>query len=392
MQPEKKRPLPAPSLQLHKRSKALVDLPPSGAAARENVGCSWPGCSCLLPERRLDSDLQPLTHDEFVARHAPITGKTVRWDRAPMAAQYCQSHIEARFWVLTRLKISAPCSKSFASSAWLHLHPEADRVARDAMERWLDNSKFLYASEHPGAPWPDDSNFHLSDIYCLANKFASFVGAKGTCTSNRWTYDPRNFVGDLASNRRLLLHGAPFERVADILNDDLGLSGMEVNSTSGQMLGEGLYLADSFMKSLKYAKAGMIGPNRKAKVVFVVEANIGKPMACSSVSYDYDRESWKQFYEDPSQQGVTRKDVSHARGKRFFADVIRLQSGWACGCRVPALPSFQESPTPCLRSMCGHPGCQDLSCWKPLLFNEWCVHNTQKYSLAYMLVLERRQA
>jgi hypothetical protein len=76
-------------------------------------------------------------------------------------------------------------------------------------------------------------------------------------------------------------------------------------------------------------------------------------------------------------------------GKRFFSKTTRLRNGWARGCRVPEKPSRIPSGDPCYRNTCGQPNSTDWNHWKPLLFNEWCVHNTQLYSLAYLVVLRK---
>lgn len=385
MQPDRKRPLPAPPLSFRscnkrdRRASATNLLTFSGS---EYVRCAWPGCSQQLPERRLDSDMKPYTHDEFVRAHAPVTGKTVRWGIAPQAAQYCSHHINSRASVLEGLGIPARKALPLASEGWLFLHPEDDVATWCALERWLDSSTHLYADEHPKDPWPADSMYYISQVYCLANKVISYVRPNGTQSLNRWTYDPKNHAGAFAQNRRLLLHGAPFDKLEAILTNDLKMSGFEVSSTSGQMLGEGLYLADSFMKSMQYATVGMVWNEpaclyEEVKVLFVVEANIGRPLICKQVSVC--NGMWKQAYEEGD---ITRRDISRARGKRFFRHAERLNSGWARNCIVPADPCWESSASPCLRTT-------GRRHWKPVLFNEWCVHNTQMYSLAYMVVLKK---
>jgi len=325
--------------------------------------------------------MEAYTKPEFINRYAPVTGKTKRWGIAPPAPYYCEQHVNKRASVLRRVGVTEESVTRMAKSPWLHLHPEVDFATRRVLGNWLETSKLLYAYEHPKNPYPEDPQFFISEIYCVSNKVISYVGKNGIAATNRWTYNHLNSLGSPAGNRRLLVHGAPLDNIAAILDHDLMLSGFEVRSTSGQMLGEGLYVADSFIKSMQYARAGLVD-GRETKVLFLVEVNVGVPMTCLTISWNDTRRDFEHTYEE-DYAGATRKDITVARGKRFFSNATRLNCGWASGCRVPITASREQSSSPCTRINWGND--------EPLKFNEWCVHNTQLYSIAYMILLQKRE-
>lgn len=329
----------------------------------------------MLLERRLDSDMVPYKYEEFVEEYAPVTGHTKRWYRAPVAATYCDVHIDARCQVLTKCGLSQAPASRLAKSPWLHLHPEADEATLEALHRWLGESKALYARAHPGKPPSPDASLGISHVFCCSNKVVSYVGKNGTYSANRWTYNPLNYEGEMAKNRRLLTHGMPLGKLEAILDLDLKMSGLEVDSSTGQLFGEGLYVADSFMKSLQYSTPGVVD-GKQVKALFLVEVNMGRPLYCTSA----DIETSVRRYEEVH-GGSTRQDITAARGRNYFSESLRLDSGWAEGCRIPRSPAPDVSPSPC----------EITKFHKPhftMRFNEWCVHNTQRYSLAYLVLLE----
>eukprot|EP00928_Gymnodinium_smaydae_P063622 TRINITY_DN47143_c0_g1_i1.p1 TRINITY_DN47143_c0_g1~~TRINITY_DN47143_c0_g1_i1.p1 ORF type:complete len:411 (+),score=28.76 TRINITY_DN47143_c0_g1_i1:49-1281(+) len=337
--------------------------------------CEWPGCANHLPERRLDSDMMPYTREEFVEEYAPVSGCTVRWDRAPAAATYCSVHVDARSTLLSELGFSKTSARRLSESGRLRLHPEMDAATCGALHTWLAESKTLYARAHPGMQPPSDTSLRIAHVFCCANKVVNFVGKNGTSIANRWTYNPLNLEGQMSKNRRLLTHGMPFDKLEAILDLDLQMSGMEVGSKHGRLFGEGLYVADSFMKSLQYAAPGSMN-GKPVKALFLVEVNMGRPLFCTSADI---QTSVRQYEEVAG--GSTRQDITAARGQYYFSDSLLLESGWAKNCWIPRCPSADVSSFPCVITSSGQPHFR-------LRFNEWCVHNTQRYSLAYLLLLE----
>lgn len=369
-------PLPEPSRKRKMSTICDDHVKLCKALPSSSVQCSWPECDHTLTERRLDSDMEAYSHEEFVKRYAPATGVTVRWDRAPAAAQYCKTHIAKRASLLQRFGCDADHSDTMANAGWIHLHPETDSTTLAAFDQWLADSKELYRRVHPLDRIPDE-RLVITKVWCFSNKNTAFVSARGNSSSNRWTYDPLNLAGQLASNRRLLVHGMSFSSISSILDQDLKMSGLELEAWNGGMLGNGVYVADSFLKSLRYADytwQKYDGASRATKYVFLVEVNMGKPLVCTGTRR---RVGWKPIltYEG-SPDDVTRSDISCARGKAFFLSTMALSSGWARGCRIPCRPSTEPSASPSYF--------QD----RALLFNEWCIHNTQRFRIRYLVRLQ----
>eukprot|EP00929_Paragymnodinium_shiwhaense_P002788 TRINITY_DN103078_c0_g1_i1.p1 TRINITY_DN103078_c0_g1~~TRINITY_DN103078_c0_g1_i1.p1 ORF type:complete len:396 (+),score=25.09 TRINITY_DN103078_c0_g1_i1:96-1283(+) len=382
--PDAVRPLPTPAL---KRSRPKTPKVPArdwttAPGMDRRVTCCWPGCECRLPERRLDSDMNPYTKGEFAQHYAPATGVTSRWDRASPEAAYCSDHMPERQVVLERLGLCETDANRFACAGWLHLHPEHDEATLSSLDDWWQESKKLYQQAHPNAMLPQDASLELAEVYCFSNKVTRYVTTTGKAEENRWTYNPANMDGNTAQNRKLLAHGCPFERLQSVIDHDLLLSGAEVASTSGHMLGEGFYVTDSLMKSLQYARPGRVD-GRPTKVVLLAEVNMGKPRVASRQAppvWEPNRGWSRSVVMEPWQDSVTREDITFARGLHHFARSKQLKSGWGEGLRLPLAVSLQTSANPFQRL---HPH----GMW-PLLFNEWCVHNTERYSLAYLVLFQ----
>ena len=136
---------------------------------------------------------------DFVQAYAPKTGRTKRWDAAPLAACYCEEHTAERRDIFAYLKVTCPMAA--ATSHWMTLHPEVDEHALSALAGWVADSNTLYARECRAIP--GDAGLCLARAFCVDNKncepghpsyFAPATDATLLCTAHNSKMSPKYFA------------------------------------------------------------------------------------------------------------------------------------------------------------------------------------------------------
>ena len=230
-----------------------------------------------------------------------------KWMAAPLAAQYCTEHQNKREYIFHDIMIHEKALQA-TKADWLLFHPENDPFALKFLNGWLEESKKLFGLLHERTA--DINNAQIKAVYCVENKLSS-VGRHSFCE------EPQG--------KLLQLHGTRRKYVSDIIENDLNLSGTEVKIRKGKMLGEGVYMTESFVKAMKNSE-----PESRLHWIFVLEVESD----ASSASFENPSNSIDAKASDA--------EVILASGSVIFTEKIMVKSGWTQGCYYPSNPRPNE--------------------------------------------------
>ena len=269
------------------------------------------------------------------------------WIEAPLAVQYCPSHLKDRVRIFKSLGMGLEQAQTAANANWLLFHPETDPSARTMLVTWLNESKNLYSLlREEDVSYEKLLKKEIKQIYCVENKLSRY-GRYSFCEN------PKAKI--------LQLHGTQQHVLSSILETDLLLSGEEVGSSTGAMLGHGVYMTESFLKAIHNSPH-----NDGSSWIFVLE-----------IEFD---EADTTTYADVKNQSESRKslaDIIVAKGQAIFTEKNQVDSGWTRGCYFPSRAELNR----------------DVPFRIPysdnkLLFSEILVRNPKLWRIRYLLYVQ----
>ncbi|KAK4515576.1 uncharacterized protein ATC70_010527 [Mucor velutinosus] len=168
------------------------------------------------------------------------------------------------------------------------------------------------------------------------------------------------------ANRKLLWHGSRVGNFMGILKQGLRAT-PRTSSKNGALLGDGIYFADTFSKSLNYSTE-IFGSHRSAyRLMLLCEVALGKEKVYGENSGEIDQEC----------------DSMKGKGQNIPdpENTVYDESG-LCVPIGPCIPNTQQTTQDTQNQLFGYSAPVTLN------FNEWAVYNEHRVKIRYLLIIK----